>query len=169
MEKFDQTVELSHINKSMLISTAAEPYGDEYVKIIKEKGLKVKLTGFVYYIPKNLDRSKIIDCVINNMRQIFCDDQFKLIYKTTSCVGYTSETKEKELDPANTSPSSFWKKMEDALQRPETSVLHSLRFKLKEDDAKIVFSQIFGKMDVDEEIERYRSFYDLGRTRERHA
>ena len=129
------------------------------------KKVVLKIAGFVYYFPKNLDRSELIEYVIENMHQVFLDEQFQKIYRDTSLEGYPSEQKERELDPSNTSTSCFWKKMEDALERPETSTLHSLRFKMQENDAKIVFSQLFGKLNVDDEIEKYRAFYDLGKTK----
>ena len=129
------------------------------------KKVVLKIAGFVYYLAKNLDCSELIEYVIENMHQVFLNEQFQKIYRDTSLEGYLSEQKERELDPSNTLSTCFWKKIQDAIEQPETLVLHLLCFKLQENDAKIVFLQLFGKLNVDNKIEKYRAFYDLGKTK----
>ena len=76
-----------------------------------------------------------------------------------------NDKKLSELDLTNQSSNSWWRKIDDALHRPETTTFHSLCYRLQAKDAKIIFSHLFQKLDVKEEIEKFRWLYDLGKTK----
>ena len=162
--EYASKTQLSHINQLMHITTAAEPYGNEYKK--KFNGDKyAKKPGFIYFLPKKLSHAEVIEYVTENMRQLFCNKEFCSIYKEHHCQIFVNDKKLSELDPTNQSSNSWWRKIDDALHRPETTTFHSLCYRLQAKDAKIIFSHLFQKLDVEEEIEKFRWFYDLGTTK----
>ena len=151
----------------MKVFKAAEPYGGEYKKEIRtSSGTRyTHRAGIVYFLPTEVtEKEEICNWVVQHMKELFCNDHFRKMYKDIATEKYSSQQKEEELDPKNTKSNSFWKKIEDALMRPEASILHLLRYKLQVDHARIVFAQMFRNgIDVDKEIVKYWTFYDLNK------